>query len=98
MSFSRQSLAEDARHARLADAKRAKDLKAHQTEPHRNWLARLFKVTPVKRYICCDISRRRARQEIVNMFKEWKRHGLTDIVVDKQRNIVYARIQTPNSR
>ncbi|KAI5861093.1 Pkinase-domain-containing protein [Durotheca rogersii] len=70
---------------------------ARNIEPQRNWLARLFRVKPATRHFCFVISRRRARQEIANLFREWKRFGVQDVVVDKERNLVFARVAKENS-
>ncbi|KAI1427415.1 hypothetical protein F5Y12DRAFT_712221 [Xylaria sp. FL1777] len=65
-------------------------------EPQQSWLARLFRVKPATKYLCFSISRRRARQEIVILLKEWRRYGIRDVVVDKERNIVFARVGEDN--
>ncbi|KAI1181109.1 hypothetical protein F4777DRAFT_2515 [Nemania sp. FL0916] len=65
-------------------------------EPQQNWLARLFRVKPATRYICFAISRRRARQETATLLKEWRQYGMQDIEVDKERNIVFARLGPKN--
>jgi hypothetical protein len=67
-----------------------------QIEPHQNWLARLFHVKPAMRYICFSASKRRARQEISSLLKEWRKYGARDIVVDKERNIVFGRVGPQN--
>ncbi|KAJ6443984.1 CAMK/CAMKL/GIN4 protein kinase [Purpureocillium lavendulum] len=61
-----------------------------------NWLTRLFRVKPATSYICMTLSRKRARQEITILLREWKRYGMTAIQVDKQRNIVFARLGAKN--
>lgn len=61
-----------------------------------NWLTRLFRVKPATSYICMTLSRRRARQEISLLFREWRRYGMRDIQVDKQRNIIFARVAAKN--
>ncbi|KAI0874515.1 hypothetical protein GGS24DRAFT_335483 [Hypoxylon argillaceum] len=65
-------------------------------EPQQNWLARLFRVKPATRYLCFSISRRRARQETAILLKEWRKYGMRDIEVDKERNIVFARLGQEN--
>ncbi|KAI0458434.1 hypothetical protein F5B21DRAFT_500331 [Xylaria acuta] len=65
-------------------------------EPQQNWLARLFRVKPATKYICFSISRRRARQETAILLKEWRQYGIRDVEVDKERNIVFARVGRPN--
>ena len=65
-------------------------------EPQQNWLARLFRVKPATRYLCLGISRKRACQEVAILLREWRRYGMKDIEVDKERNIVFARVGATN--
>ncbi|KAI2639393.1 hypothetical protein GGS21DRAFT_428270 [Xylaria nigripes] len=65
-------------------------------EPQQNWLARLFRVKPATKYLCFSISRRRARQEMAILLKEWRKYGIRDVQVDKERNIVFARVGPKN--
>ncbi|RYP06853.1 hypothetical protein DL764_002901 [Monosporascus ibericus] len=65
-------------------------------EPRQNWLARLFRVKPATRYLCFLVSRRYARQEIVTALREWRKYGVRDVQMDKQRNIVFARVSKNN--
>lgn len=67
-------------------------------EVKQNWLARLFRVKPATDHICMTISRRRARQEVTILLREWRKYGIRDIQVDKQRNIVFARIAAKNCK
>ncbi|KAI8632800.1 hypothetical protein F5Y19DRAFT_471970 [Xylariaceae sp. FL1651] len=72
------------------------DAEARNIEPHQNWLSRLFRVKPATKHLCFSISRRRARQEIVILLKEWRKYGIRDVQVDKKRNIVFARVGQKN--
>jgi hypothetical protein len=65
-------------------------------EPQQNWLARLFRVKPATEHICFNISRRRTRQEIAILLREWRQYGIRDIQVDKDRNIVFGRVAQTN--
>ncbi|KAI1504986.1 hypothetical protein F5X99DRAFT_432017 [Biscogniauxia marginata] len=65
-------------------------------EPHQNWLARLFRVKPATKHICFSISRRRARQEIALLFRDWRKYGIRDVQVDKERHLVFARVGKKN--
>ncbi|KAK8042145.1 hypothetical protein PG993_006668 [Apiospora rasikravindrae] len=65
-------------------------------EPQQTWLARLFRVKPATDHLCFNISRRRVRQEIVILLKEWRRYGIRDIQVGKNRNIVFGRVGKHN--
>ncbi|KAI0506149.1 hypothetical protein F5B22DRAFT_474181 [Xylaria bambusicola] len=77
-------------------SERADQKKIRNIEPQQSWLARLFRVKPATQYLCFSISRRRARQEIVILLKDWKKYGIRDVEVDKARNIVFARVDEDN--
>ncbi|CAJ2504239.1 Uu.00g116330.m01.CDS01 [Anthostomella pinea] len=76
--------------------KMTEDAATRHIEPQQNWLARLFKVKPATKYLCFSISRRRARQEIAILLKEWRKYGIREVQVDKERNIVFARVAKKN--
>ncbi|KAJ3486721.1 hypothetical protein NLG97_g6556 [Lecanicillium saksenae] len=65
-------------------------------EVKQNWLTRLFRVKPATSYMCMNLSRRKARQEVAILLREWRRYGIRDIQVDKQRNIIFARVAAKN--
>lgn len=67
-------------------------------EVKQSWLARLFRVKPATSHVCMAISRRRARQEIAILLREWRKYGIRGIQVDKQRNIVFARVAAKNCK
>ncbi len=65
-------------------------------EVQQNWLARLFRVKPAMRHLCFNITKRRARQEVAILLREWRRYGIKDVEVDKRRNIIFARVGAKN--
>ncbi|KAG6001378.1 hypothetical protein E4U21_004412 [Claviceps maximensis] len=65
-------------------------------EVKQNWLTRLFRVKPATSYLCLTLSSKRARQEVVILLREWRRYGMRSIQVDKQRNIVFAKLGDKN--
>lgn len=67
-------------------------------EVKQNWLTRLFRVKPATSYMCMNLSRRKARQEVAILLREWRRYGIRDIQVDKQRNIIFARVAAKNCK
>ncbi|KAI0975822.1 hypothetical protein F4678DRAFT_418654 [Xylaria arbuscula] len=82
----------------LCDSKSADEGTTRNIDPQQSWLARLFRVKPATKYLCFSISRRRARQEIVILLKEWRKYGIRDVEVDKERNIVFARVGESNCK
>ncbi|KAL6827799.1 hypothetical protein V8C40DRAFT_286735 [Trichoderma camerunense] len=65
-------------------------------EVKQNWLTRLFRVKPATSYICMNLSRKRTRQEVSTLLRKWRKYGIMDIQVDKERNIVFARVGAEN--
>lgn len=74
------------------------DSNARKIEPQQNWLSRLFRVKPATRHLCLTMSQRRARQEIVVLLREWRVYGIRNIEVDKERNIVFAKVDSGNCK
>lgn len=70
--------------------------RTRQIEPQQTWIARLFHVKPATKYICLSVTNRRARQEIANLLRDWRKYGARDIVVDKDRNMVFGRVGAKN--
>ncbi|OAA62507.1 serine/threonine-protein kinase [Niveomyces insectorum RCEF 264] len=65
-------------------------------DPQQNWLSKLFRVKPARRHLCLEISQRRARQDIAALLGEWRAYGICDVEVDKERNVVFARVASYN--
>ena len=61
----------------------------------RSWFARFFRVKPLAKVICFSISRKKARQELMILMKEWQRHGIRDVLC--QDNTITARVDKQNS-
>jgi hypothetical protein len=74
------------------------NLKSRQIEPRQNWLARLFHVKPATTSICFSVSKRRARQEVVSLLREWKKYGVKDVIADKDRSVVFGKIGRTNCK
>lgn len=67
-------------------------------EVHQNWLAKLFRFKPAIRHLCMVTGRKRGRQEIAILLREWRKYGIKGLQVDKQRNIVFARVVAKNCK
>jgi serine/threonine-protein kinase HSL1, negative regulator of Swe1 kinase len=65
-----------------------------------NWFARFFHIKPASQVICLNISKKRARQEILTVLREWRRFGLKDVVSDKSPtgDLVRARVDAANCK
>jgi serine/threonine-protein kinase HSL1 (negative regulator of Swe1 kinase) len=93
-----ESIAEEQWQSHVGRVPNFENPRTRQIEPQQNWLARLFHVKPAMRFICFSVSKRRARQEIASLLKEWRKYGAKDIVVDKERNIVFGRVGPRNCK
>ena len=69
-----------------------------EIEVHQSWFERLLRVKPAMRHLCFTIPRRRVRQEIAILLKEWRQYGIKDIEINKERNLVFARVDAKNSK
>lgn len=65
---------------------------------HQNWLARFLRIRPAVSIVCFRISKIRARKEIGNVLREWRKYGMKDIVVDKAAGRIWARVGEKNCK
>ena len=86
----------DARLKAFGVREQSVDARARQVAPQQSWLAKLFHVKPVVGFLCFNLSQRRTRREITFLLKDWKRYGIRDVQVNKERNIVFARVGAQN--
>lgn len=63
---------------------------------HQNWLARFLRIKPAVSVLCFQVSKVRARKEIAATFREWRKYGIRDIVVDKAAGRIWARVAEKN--
>ena len=63
---------------------------------HQNWLARFLRIKPAVTIVCFQVSKMRARKEVASIFREWRKYGMKDIVVDKVAGRVWARVDAKN--
>lgn len=75
-----------------------RDNSSREIGVRQNWLARLFHVSPAKGYLCFNLTKRRARQEVTLLLKDWRQYGIKDVVVNKQRNIVFGKVAPENCK
>jgi len=66
-----------------------------QPQPQ-NWLARFLRIKPAVTVMCYQISKVQARKEVATTFREWRKYGLRDIVIDKAAGRIWARVAEKN--
>ncbi|KAL9099714.1 MAG: hypothetical protein Q9163_004823 [Psora crenata] len=62
-----------------------------------NWLARFLRIKPATRILCFQVTKVRARREVANVFRDWRRYGMCDIHVDKTTSRIWAGVDAKNS-
>jgi serine/threonine protein kinase len=67
-------------------------------EAQQNWLARLFNVKPEVKYMCFSVTRKKARQEIMVLLKDWRQYGIRDLHFDRQQHIIFAKVASKNCK
>lgn len=61
-----------------------------------NWLARFLRIKPAISVMCFQVSKVRARKEVAGVFREWRKYGMRDIVVDRTAGRIWARVDVKN--
>ena len=69
-----------------------------QNNQHQNWLARFLGIKPAMHVLVFQLSRVRARREVISVFRQWRQHGMRDITVDKGTNTIWARVDATNCK
>ena len=64
---------------------------------HQNWLARFLRIKPAVSVMCFQVSKIRARKEVAALFRDWRRYGMKDVIVDKAAARVFASVDAKNS-
>ncbi len=65
---------------------------------HQNWLARFLRIKPAVTVLCFHVSKVKARKEVAAVFREWRKYGMRDVVVDKVTARIWARVDVKNCR
>lgn len=67
-------------------------------EINQNWLAKIFHLKPASRAIVMQVSKPRARKEVVRTLREWRKFGLRDVVVEKRvgGDVIRGRVDVEN--
>lgn len=62
-----------------------------------HWLSKFLHIKPATRVTCFQTTRGRTRGEAVRLLDNWRVHGIRDVVLDKERNRIFARLDTTNA-
>ena len=69
-------------------------------EISQNWLARFFRIKPATRIICLQVSKGRARKDVVKVLRDWRKYGLRDVVCERRAggDMLRARVDACNCK
>jgi serine/threonine-protein kinase HSL1, negative regulator of Swe1 kinase len=67
---------------------------------NQNWFAKFFHIKPASRIICLNVSKAKARREIVKLLREWKKYGLRDVVSERSNegDLIRGRVDSMNCK
>ncbi|KAH0846147.1 hypothetical protein FOPE_11009 [Fonsecaea pedrosoi] len=67
-------------------------------EINQNWFAKFFHIKPATRVVCLQISKAKAKKELVKILKEWRKYGLRDVVSERRggSDVVRGRVDASN--
>ncbi|CAK41303.1 uncharacterized protein An12g08530, partial [Aspergillus niger] len=63
-----------------------------------NWFARVFQLKPATRVIALNTSTTKARKYIHKTMREWKKWGMEDVYLDKDKRVIYGSVGEVNRR
>jgi hypothetical protein len=63
-----------------------------------NWLSRFLHIKPATKVLCFHVGRGKARQDIVRLLRDWQRFGVRDVGLDRETNVIHARIDRDNRK
>lgn len=81
---------------RLQPSDVQKQMEARDLGVQQNWLARFFNIKPASKIICFQRGRGVARQELFRLLRSWRMYGMKDILLDRNRNLIWGGLATPN--
>lgn len=81
---------------RDSEISKRRDQPPRQIETQQSWFAKLLRVKPATRIVCFAVNKRRARQEVTFIFKDWARYGMENVQVDKARDMVFGTVNEIN--
>ncbi|KAI2832900.1 hypothetical protein CBS147343_10120 [Aspergillus niger] len=61
-----------------------------------NWFARVFQLKPATRVIALNTSTTKARKYIHKTMREWKKWGMEDVYLDKDKRVIYGSVGEVN--
>lgn len=69
-----------------------------EIQPQQTWMDKFFGVKPQIAYMCMNLTRKRTRQELSAMLKDWRRYGVMEVKTNKTRQMIFASIGKINCK
>jgi hypothetical protein len=69
----------------------------HLPPEPRNWFSKFLQAKPAKSIMALRMGQTAALKEIRGIFRDWKRHGMRDIVTDRVAGKIWAHVDAHNS-
>ena len=65
---------------------------------NQNWFAKFFHIKPASKTFILQISRLKAKKDIVRIMKNWKKYGLRDVRIERreEQDVIRARVDVQN--
>jgi hypothetical protein len=76
----------------------APNTEARTISVHRNWFAKLFDIQPARDYLCFSLLGKKVRVEIVNTLRDWRKYGIENIHIERERNTVFGQVGPNNCK
>ncbi|KAJ4369149.1 serine/threonine-protein kinase gin4 [Neocucurbitaria cava] len=70
--------------------------RAAPPEMQMNWLSRFLHIKPASQILCFHIGRGKVRQDLVRLLRDWQRFGVRDVSLDRETNVINARVDKNN--
>ncbi|RAK74769.1 serine/threonine-protein kinase [Aspergillus fijiensis CBS 313.89] len=61
-----------------------------------NWFARVFHFKPATRVVALNTSTTKARKDVHRILRDWKKYGMQDVHLDRDRRVIYATVGEAN--
>ncbi|PWY90519.1 Pkinase-domain-containing protein [Aspergillus sclerotioniger CBS 115572] len=63
---------------------------------NQNWFARVFQIKPASRVVALNTSTTKARKFIHKNLREWKKWGMEEVYLDKDKRVIYGSVGEVN--
>lgn len=69
-------------------------------EINQNWFAKFFHIKPANRIICLQISKGKAKKELLKILRDWRKYGLRDVISERRGggDVVRGRVDASNCK